>query len=477
MAAPLLLLAGAATARAGEEGTTLEDLRRRMEEMERRHGEEMRAVRVELDRLKSGAPAAAPAGKDLEAQVEEYLDRVEDLEGKVRTLEAPRPQARLLDISLSGLFAAGGSTATDEELESLQGGGHDPHGRGFTVQNVEMAFSGAVDPYFRGDAFIVAGIDAGGESFLELEEAYLTSTSLPAGLQVKAGHFLTEFGRVNASHPHSWEFVDQPVVNTRMFGPDGMRAPGARVSWLAPTEFPLEFLGTVQDGNGETMTSFLSSSGGHSHGGGGEEEEEGGPLPGGYHAEYGGGRSLSDMVWTGRAASSFDLDGETVLMPGVSGSFGPNGSGASARTRILGADLTIKWKPLANQAGFPFLSWTTEAMKRTFHADEVNEPGEPFLPHATLEDVGLYSQVVWGFRRGWTLGLRWDQAWGSGGDEEGDPMRDDRTRASLALTWFPSEFSRLRLQVNRDRSGAVGDAVSVWLQWEFTLGAHGAHRF
>ena len=164
-------------------------------------------------------------------------------------------------------------------------------------------------------------------------------------------------------------------------------------------------------------------------------------------------------------------------MPGVSTAFGPNGTGNSARTRVDGVDFTLKWRPAAADHGFPFVTWQTEWLQRRFVADEYLAAGEAWYPHAVLEDRGFYSQVTWGFARGWTAGARWERVDGSGGGASGDPLRDRRTRGALALTWFPSEFSKLRLQVNRDDSETLGDSVSVWLQWEFLLGAHGAHGF
>ena len=45
------------------------------------------------------------------------------------------------------------------------------------------------------------------------------------------------------------------------------------------------------------------------------------------------------------------------------------------------------------------------------------------------------------------------------------------------VDWSPSEFSRLRLQLARDKS-RNGEADSqVWLQYVMSLGAHGAHKF
>ncbi|MDO8139915.1 MAG: hypothetical protein Q6358_00310, partial [Candidatus Brocadiales bacterium] len=159
-----------------------------------------------------------------------------------------------MNISFDGLFSAAGSTA--EDLETLETGGHDPIQRGFTVQNLETVFEGAIDPYFKGQSNIVFQIDKDGESFLEVEEAYLTSMSLPLNLQVKSGTFFTEFGRLNQFHPHAWDFADQPLVNGRFLGPDGMRNPGVRLSWLAPTDNYTELFFTVQDSQGETAHSF-----------------------------------------------------------------------------------------------------------------------------------------------------------------------------------------------------------------------------
>jgi hypothetical protein len=423
----------------------------------------MPRLRLSLPAAALALAAAVPAAAQDRPPAAELEDRVADLEERMEGLARPKPVLKLLDLSLNGLFAAGGSTATEEELESLQGGGHDPHKRGFTVQNVELSISGAVDPHFRGELHLISFIDVEGETAVELEEAFGTTTSLPAGLQVKAGQFFTEFGRHNPTHPHSWEFVDQPVPHTRMFGPDGMRGPGARVSWLLPCELPVELLGTVQNGNGETMTSFLGT----------EEEEQVGGRPWAAPPV----RSPADLVYSGRIQAGADPTPETTALLGLSGAFGPNGTGTSGRTRILGADFTLRWKPLANDHGFPFVSWRTEALHRRFHADEFLEPGLPFFAHETLEDAGVTTQAVWGFRRGWTLGARWDWAEGRHGDPDGDPLRDHRTRGSLALTWYGSEYSKLRLQVNRDRSRALGESTSVWLQFEFLLGAHGAHTF
>ena len=53
----------------------------------------------------------------------------------------------------------------------------------------------------------------------------------------------------------------------------------------------------------------------------------------------------------------------------------------------------------------------------------------------------------------------------------------DPTRQSAMVDWSPSEFSRLRLQVARDKSRSGESDNQVWLQYVMSLGAHGAHKF
>jgi hypothetical protein len=53
----------------------------------------------------------------------------------------------------------------------------------------------------------------------------------------------------------------------------------------------------------------------------------------------------------------------------------------------------------------------------------------------------------------------------------------DPKRWSAMVDWNPSEFSRIRLQYNNDRSRQDITDHQVFLQCIFSLGAHGAHRF
>ena len=423
-------------------------------------------------------------------------------------------QLRLIDISTDVLFFAGGSSERDAAISTLQGGGHDPKQRGFTLGQAEFSLSGAVDPYFTGEAHVLTSVNpSSGETAVELEEAFLTSSALPYGLQLEVGHFLTEFGLTNPQHPHAWDWIDQPVVNSRMFGGDGMRQAGFRASWLPPTPWFSEFHFGMQNANGVTMASFLGGELAHSHGGGDEHGHEGEDEQADEHAdehdhggedehadEQAGGiqgdgiagrpivaqdvRGFGDFLYLTRLENSFNFTDDVTAVFGLSGLYGPNSTGRDADTWLYGLDMKWRWQPAGN-FGYPFLTWQTEIMKRDYHAARYTQETETgdfaSLPGRTLKDWGLYSQLLYGFQTNWAAGLRYEYAGGSGhsiGGRKNDPFRDDRHRLSPLLVWRPSEFSRIRLQYNYDTASHLkNDAHTIWLGFEWLYGAHAAHRF
>ncbi len=383
------------------------------------------------------------------------------------------PTIKLVDISLDINLAAGGSTATDPQIANLQGGDHDPKRRGFTLQQAEISLFGAVDPYFNAEAHIVFKEDA-----VELEEAYATTTQLPYSLQFKAGYYLTEFGRTNPQHPHQWPWLDQPIVNSRIFGPDGNRGVGSRVSWLAPVPWFSEVFVGVQNPDDATERSFL-----------GGEVPATGPATtiSGRPAVARTTRSLADFLYAARWVNNWELHQQTMLQLGFSGACGPNNTGLSGRTDIVGADLLVKWHESVHS--IPSVVWQTEVISRRYHADAFE--GAPDLvaaPAEVLRDWGLCSQILIGFYVRWAAGLRYEYVKGSGDSYDGtvglidhntDPTRDNRYRFSPLITFNPTEFSKLRLQYNYDHAESLvqHDAHSVWLGLEIMIGAHPAHNY
>jgi hypothetical protein len=430
--------------------------------------------------LAAGRVTAQEAGLEpLKQQMQQLQQQMQQLQEKIGQLETNRPAVQLpplqpaapwspsqpipvaraggayMNVSFDTVVNAGWSTEPKVD-KVLELGDHDPSQRGFSLRNAELSLDGAVDPYLRGFANIVLKLDNNNETSIELEEAYGQTTDLPYNLQLKAGQFFAAFGRQNQQHPHAWAFVDQPLIMNRLVGPDGLRNVGTQLSWLAPTPFYSELSLGVFNGGGGTTFSFrdLDNTYGRT------------PVDRGL-------RGPGDLLFVPRASASFDLNDEQTLVLGASGAFGPNDSGAHTRTEIYSVDAYWKWKSPEAHGGFPFVSWQTEAMLRQYEA------GNAPLPAETLEDYGLYSQVLWGYRLGWVAGLRGEFVTGNHGanDVADTLLRGDRFRLSPNLTYYPTEFSKLRLQYNYDHGQAFGDEHSVWVQLEFLLGAHAAHKF
>ena len=369
-----------------------------------------------------------------------------------------------MNISFDGVFALAGSSARD--LDHIEVGDHDPQQRGFNARNIELAFDGAVDPYFEGFANIVFKLDNDNQTEVELEEAFLQTTSLPFNLQLKAGQFFSAFGRINPTHPHTWDFADAPLVHGRLLGPDGLRGVGAQISWIVPVPWYSQLILGVQNGRGSTGYSFRN------------------PGDGGMFFDRRTTdrelRGLQDFVWVPRWENSVDLSPTQVVLAGVSGAFGSNETGANSRTQIYGGDFLYKWKSANAEGGFPFVKWQTEFMYRRFEAGR--GMNESFPVAETFHDWGLYSQVLWGFKKGWVAGIRGDYLDMEDSRFTDDFERQSRSRISANLTWYPTEFSKIRLQYNHDFLYEnfflpARDVDSVFLQFEFILGAHGAHKF
>ena len=366
-----------------------------------------------------------------------------------------------MNVSFVGLTTAGWSSASD--IRALQPGDHDPRVRGFGLPNAELALDGSVDPFFRAAAYIVHKLDENGETAVELEETYFVTTSLPANLQVKGGQFFTDFGRQNPTHPHSWAFADAPLVLARLLGGEGLRSQGVRVAWLAPLPFYTEATLAVLNSAGGTTAGFRSEESAEIHGGIPIEREV---------------KGAKDMLYAPRAAVSFDVTDTQTLLVGASGAFGPNNSGPDAQTRILGADLYWKWKSPRARQGFPFVSVQAELLSRRYDAAARPDVSAPLvtLPAEVLNDRGSYAQLSWGIRPLLVAALR-TESLRAATASFASPVREDRDRQSMNLTWFPSEFSKLRFQYNYDDRRGLGTDHSFWVQFEFLLGAHAAHKF
>src|SRR5204863_2805115 len=99
-----------------------------------------------------------------------------------------------------------------------------------------------------------------GERGVNLEEGFLTFTSLPAGLQVKVGKMRAAFGKVNTLHNHVLTWTDRPLVTQNLVGgEDGINDAGLSVSRILPAPKGIFMEGTAQIYRGDTDNGFRAN--------------------------------------------------------------------------------------------------------------------------------------------------------------------------------------------------------------------------
>jgi hypothetical protein len=325
------------------------------------------------------------------------------------------------------------------------------------VREIEIAAGAAVDPYFRGDVFL--GIsDAEG---IAIEQAFLTTTALPAGVEMRLGRFLMPFSKLNLTHREALHTVEYPWMYQRFLGPEGLKGTGVQASRVfAPFGFYQELLVTAVDGLGEPVEGLRTA------------EPINKKLGGlGYSARLRNYMDLSQAsnvelsfsALTGKRAQALDVPDDAEV------------TAVARRQTTVGADFTYRWRPL-QQGLYRSLIVQAEVMR------QINEdPGErvPPLPGGTPVDflgprrsfTGAFAFARYQLTRRSFLGARYDHV------EDPEAGGEALRAASAYLEFFPSEFSKLIASFERFEPGE-GDGINrILLQAVFALGPHKPHPF
>jgi hypothetical protein len=370
------------------------------------------------------------------------------------------------------------------------GHGHD-HGHshggaepGFNFRSAELSFTASVDAYF--DAAALLAIDGDGE--VELEEAWFQTRNLPYGLKVKAGKFLSDIGYANNQHPHSWDFTDQNLAYLNLLGDHGLRDTGVQVTWLPDWEhytlFGLEFLqgdqeklGSLADVGGE-LEAELDAAGLSVDDLGLGDEKDGPRLYTAfvkYAPDLGFDHALQLGAWAGISEQHQEIHGDPEdgnvhslegdgWMWGLDAVYKYDGGGAYGK-----GDLKLQAEYI----------WQRKDLDVLFH--QANQAAIGAERKFTQD--GLYLQGIYGFAPRWDIGLRYDVVGLTNKLESGgSTLRewDESDRWTAALSWSPTEFSKIRLQYAKADitiDGESNDFDYFYLQYLLSFGSHGAHKF
>jgi hypothetical protein len=450
---------------------SLEDLKRQLQEQKRLVEELQRKIETLEKAQKEQKPqeeAQKPMPADRTVQFRlKYDDRL-----RAYQVYPFKQTAFLPNISFILDTSFVGRNKKDQEFKELEIPGlyhahGDAHGhghgalnekRGFNLNYGELYLYAPVDPYF--DLFATIPFSEEGS---EIEEAYAVTRGLPFGLQLKVGKFRSSFGRLNAQHPHVWDFANQPLVYKVFLGDDGLTEKGVQLNWLAPTPFYLLFGLEVLQGENEQSfgtDGFLSV-----------------------------GDTRKPNLYLGFVKTSFDI-GNLSLLTGLSYATGhtrinhletDNPHAFAGKTKLYGFDLTAKY--LIDSYRYVSLQgeYIYRDQKGTRYAYDNNN--NLITSSVSKKQAGFYAQAVWRFAKRWRAGIQYNLI--NKNDVKVNAQKrnlSDNLPAYYAMLEFnPTEFSRVRLQVGQNRAfyheGQRKTVNEVILQFNFAIGAHGAHPF
>jgi hypothetical protein len=361
----------------------------------------------------------------------DYEQRLAALEAKLEALE--RTSAQLPPIQPAPPPAAAGGPAQTSNYFNpamsvignfLVFAGHNDfeESPAANLEESEVGLQAIIDPYARADVFISLG-DEGAE----VEEGFVTFTSLPANLLAKVGRMKVTFGKVNGLHPHVLPWADKPLPIVNLLGgEEGWIGNGVSLARLIPLgETFSELTLQVFDGDAEGLF----------------EAEQKSDLA--YNAHFRLFRDLSD-------ASNLEL--------GLSYGRGPHG--VLADSELAGVDFMYRWKPLRSGNYRSFVL-----------------RGEYLANRAEAEEVGRQTATGWYVSADYQLARRW---WIGGRYDYSEraldaDLHDDGE--ALMLTFSPSEYMKLRGQLRHRLFAEDVSATELLLQLQFAIGAHGAHPF
>ncbi|MGH8442792.1 MAG: hypothetical protein ACRETF_07835 [Nevskiaceae bacterium] len=368
-----------------------------------------------------------------------------------------------ISLILQGTYADFGSTLEPEMPGVLLGPETGPRPGGFSLAETELVIEANVDDQFHGWA-TVALENEGGETAVALEEAYLNTLALPAGLALKFGRFFSELGYQNRVHAHAWDFVDLPLVYRALLAGQ-VNDDGVQLRWVAPTDLFVEI-------GAEALR--------------GQEFPAGGPERDGVNStiafvHLGGDAGPSSSWRLGVSRLDADADGRETAEEDGTEAFTFTGDSA-----VSIVDFVFKWAQDGNPASRNFVL-NAEFARRdengTVAFDDGVSPAVITAYDGTQD--GFYVQGVYQFMPRWRVGARFDRlaadnTVANNPAGEFDTLADGDTaqRWSAMADFSNSEFSRVRLQYSRDESRPGGGADDqVFVQYVMSLGAHPAHQF
>jgi hypothetical protein len=309
-----------------------------------------------------------------------------------------------------------------------------PNGIDFTLQSAELFISAPIDPFARA----YAAINASSEEGFDVEEAAIVSTALPWNLSVKGGRFFADFGRFPHWHNEALPFVDRPPSIERIIGGESI-SEGLEIAWLAPIEHFVELSGGIYNAVGAESVEALNDDG------------------------FFGRRDFDELNVLGRLHTYLDLTDTLNVELGATWLGIPRDSDRN----LWGGDVTLRHQP-GTSGFYQGLAWGTEWLWNHQRNTSRDDEGV-VISRSRDQRQGGYTYVEAFLARRFSSGLRFDYS------EAPEDDTDLARTVSAFVTWRPSEFQRLRFQID-NTWGDQETNQRFTLQWTAFIGSH-VHGF
>jgi hypothetical protein len=330
------------------------------------------------------------------------------------------------------------------------------HERGFNLGESEMGISANIDPQYRGVATLALD-PAGG---ISVENAFVQTSSLGDGVNLKFGRIFSGLGYLNDQHAHAWDFTDQPLVYAVLWN-NQVNEDGMQLKWLAPTDKFFEIGGEI--GKGRSYP--------------GTDRAKNGSGAGVLFAHLGDDIGIEQSWRAGLSLHQTRQQDATSSVDNISNSF-------TGDSRTVGLDAVWKYSPNGNIRE-RYLKVQGEYFRRRLNGDlSYDTTGAKTTDTYSVAQSGWYVQSVYQFMPRWRSGLRYDRldpGKAVVGVANANNIVADYAFNPTRITWMadfsPSEFSRFRLQVAHDNSRRGLADNQLFVQYIMSLGAHGAHQY
>ena len=401
--------------------------------------------------------------------MEQRLDRIEAAAPADAPSAAPAAAANsfnpAISLILSGLYThlsqdPAGYRITGFPLPAGTEVG--PGSRGFSLTESELGVYANIDPYFYGGLnFSIHPDDS-----VSTEEAFIQTIALSQGFTIKAGRFFSGIGYLNEQHAHTWDFVDAPLAYQAFLGTQ-RGDDGVQVKWLAPTDTFLEFGAELGRGRSYPATNRAKNGAGASS----VFVHTGGDV--GISHSWRAGLSALATAPRDRLFSDSNLAGNTAV------------NAFSGDTRLWIADFVWKYAPNGNTVYTNFKLQAEYIQRRDNGNLTYDANGALGATRTVAYDAnqsGWYLQGTYQFLPYWRIGLRTEQLAHGSVDYASNSLylaqaNFNPSKQSVMLDFNPSEFSRIRVQFAQDKSRQGITDNQAFVQYQMSIGAHGAHQF